>query len=84
MINYNEAKRIVLDFVESNFSEAPILKASFELKDNYVFNIWPEGSKEPPLDPFFKVDKKTGKVGEYSPLFDLEEFKKASPIIEKN
>lgn len=46
---------------------------------------WPKGSKEPPLDPFFRVNKKTGEISEYSPLFNLEEFKfcMKNNIIEK-
>lgn len=34
------------------------------------------GSMETSVDNFYSVDKNNGRISEYSPLFDLEEFKK--------
>ena len=50
---------------------------SLDLPSRYVFSVMPIGAKEPPDDNMFQVDKKTGKVSEFSPHMDLENFGKA-------
>ena len=54
--------------------------AAFDFPDKYVFSIKPiDLPKDVVLmDPFFSVNKDTGKIEEFTPLLDLEGWRKAS------
>lgn len=73
-ITVENAKKIVLD----RFPDS-IVNSVMDLPSDYLVSIQPKkwDENEILLDPFFKVSKKDGSVGEYSPVMDPEEFKKA-------
>lgn len=50
-----------------------------DMNNMFVVSIQPKNwnSGEMLLDPYFSVDKKTGKVSEWTPIMDPEGFKKA-------
>ena len=50
-----------------------------DMNSMFVVSIQPKNWKpgEMLLDPYFSVDKKTGKVSEWTPIMDPEGFKKA-------
>lgn len=50
---------------------------TLDLPERFVFFIKPVSMPEPPSDNMFQVNKKTGKVSEFQPDMDLENFKKA-------
>lgn len=73
-MTYERAKEIVLrKYPDSN------VVASFKIQSGYVFSIKPKtwNDKEYVLDGFFKVSSDAGKITEYSPVMDPEEFKQA-------
>ena len=57
-----------------------------ELNNSFIVCIVPNNLKDGDisLDSFFKVEKSSGKVSEYSPVMDPEEFKKALKNIVYN
>jgi hypothetical protein len=71
-MTYNKAKSIIMQ----KFKDSNIVLA-FEIDSGFVFSIRPMqwDSKDMILDAFFMVDKKHGKVSEYSPLMNSDEFK---------
>lgn len=50
-----------------------------DMKNAFVVSIEPKNwnQEEMLLDPYFSVDKKTGKVSEWTPIMDPEGFKEA-------
>lgn len=50
-----------------------------DMKSKFIVSIQPNNWNpgEMLLDPYFSVDKKTGKVSEWTPIMDPEGFKKA-------
>ena len=50
-----------------------------DMNNIFVVSIQPNNWKQDEilLDPYFSVDKKTGKVSEWTPIMDPEGFKKA-------
>lgn len=50
-----------------------------DMKNAFVVSIEPKNWKQDEmlLDPYFSVDKKTGKVSEWTPIMDPEGFKQA-------
>lgn len=50
-----------------------------DMKSKYIVSIQPNNWNpgEMLLDPYFSVDKKTGKVSEWTPIMDPEGFKNA-------
>ena len=73
-MTYERAKEIIL----RKFDDSDIV-ASFKTHSGYIFSIKPKtwNDKEYVLDGFFKVSSDTGKISEYSPVMDPEEFKQA-------
>lgn len=75
MVNYEDAKSKILD----KYKNYKIVNA-FDLSNRYVFVLYPK-SKDPKnellLDSFYSVRKDNGKVEDYTPLLDMNEFKKA-------
>lgn len=75
-ISFDEAKAIVL----SKYRKYKIVNA-FDLSRKYVFVLYPNSvdpRKDVQLDPFYSVRKDNGLVEEYTPLLDMDEFKRAS------
>ena len=73
-MTYERAKEMILrKYADSN------IVASFKIPSGYVFSIKPKNWNDETyvLDGFFKVNSDTGKITEYSPVMDPEEFKKA-------
>lgn len=62
-MNLDIAKKVIYE----TFPEAKILKVS-ETEDLYLFMINTGLENEELFDPFFLVDKKTGKLSDYSIL----------------
>ena len=60
------------------------LKAVYDLEDYYVISIWPNtlASEDYPLDSLYRIEKNTLEISGFSPMLDLERFKKSvlSPI----
>ena len=56
-----------------------VVSAIMELDNAFIVCLIPKNLKDGDisLDSFFKVEKSSGKVSEYSPVMDPEEFKKA-------
>jgi hypothetical protein len=56
-----------------------IVSAIMEIKDSFIVCLVPKNLKngDISLDSFFKVNKRTHEVTEYSPVMDPEEFKSA-------
>jgi hypothetical protein len=73
-VQYAQAKRIILNAYPDS-----VVTSGMKLPNGYLFSIQPKTWKEDEilLDPFFKVDGNTGKVTEYSPVMNPEEFKQA-------
>lgn len=73
-ISYSKAETILL----SRHRDSIIL-CGMELSDGYLFSIRPKNWKDDQvvLDGFFKVSKSDGKISEYSPVMNPEEFKTA-------
>lgn len=82
MVNFLEAKKQIT----SKYPNEEIIEA-IDIGDKYVFTLYPKGYDKDELlmDPFYSVDKKTGLISEYSPLFGMEKFKEASkrPLYKK-
>lgn len=79
--SFDEAKRKILEAYPGH----KIVNA-FELSKKYVFVLYPEGTNPKEkilLDAFYSVEKSNGFVSEFTPLLDMDEFKKASknPIL---
>ena len=74
MIIWESAKRII----EKAYPDS-IVNSIMEIPMGYVINIQPKDWKdgEVILDGFFKIDKITGVLTEYSPVMDTKEFKYA-------
>ena len=73
MIDYSNAKKIVLNkYPDSN------IVASFKTPTGYIFSLKPKSwsDSETVLDGMFKISN-PGKMTEYSPVADPEEFKLA-------
>lgn len=77
-ISYTKAETIIL----SSYSDSIIL-CGMDMPDGYLFSIRPKSWKNDQvvLDGFFKVSKSDGKISEYSPVTDPEEFKLAMKNI---
>lgn len=73
-MTYERAKNIILN----KYKDSVVLSA-FDTPSGYIFSIQPKTCKknEYILDGFFKVIKATGKIEEYSPVKDPEDFKRA-------
>ena len=73
-MDFKEAGNLVI----KEYSEG-IVEAVMDSGNSFIVSIIPKNLKDGDmsLDSFFKVDKKTKKVSEYSPVMDPEEFKKA-------
>lgn len=73
-MSYNDAKRILL----SKYSDS-IVTFSYKTPDGYVFCIKPKGWDDNKIliDPYFKV-LNTGKIIEWNPVMNIEEYKKYS------
>ena len=67
-----------MDRVLSGHKDCKVITV-LEFSDKFVASIQPKdwNPDEILLDPYFSVDKKTGKVSEWSPIMDPEGFKKA-------
>lgn len=67
-----------MDRVLSGHKDCKVITV-LEFSDKFVVSIQPKNwnPDEIILDPYFSVDKKTGKVSEWSPIMDPEGFKKA-------
>lgn len=80
-MTHTEAIRRVLSSYKDSKCDA-----AYKLKDGYLVTISPTNLKEGDymLDNFFKVDS-SGKVTEYSPVMDPEEFKSAlkKPVFKR-
>ncbi len=74
MIGYADAGKIALKGHKDSYVSYIYNAGSFWLVVLNLKNL-PKGKYL--LDPYFKVDKKTGKVSEYSPVKDPDEFKNA-------
>lgn len=72
MVTYDDAKSIIL----KTHSDSKI-NGSYKIPTGYVFSLKPKNWKkdEYVLDGFFKVSNETGKISEYSPTMNLDEFK---------
>jgi hypothetical protein len=73
-MTFNDAKQTILRrFRDSNITLA------FEINSGFVFSIKPKNwSKDDAiLDAFFLVNKTNGRIYEYSPLLNPDEFKHA-------
>lgn len=73
-MTYEEAMKKVL----SKHKDC-ICTSVLDMKTMFVVSIQPKNWKpdEMLLDPYFSVNKKTGKVSEWTPIMDPEGFKKA-------
>ena len=73
-ITVEQAKHIVL----KKYSDS-IVNSVMVIPSGYVVNIQPKNWKKNDtlLGGYFKVSKTDGKMSEYSPVMDPEEFKKA-------
>ena len=71
-MNYKEAMNIVL----SKHKDSKVTSV-MDIKDDFVVAIQPKdwNPEEILLNPFYAVNKKTGKVRETSPSFDPEGFR---------
>ncbi len=74
MIDYKTAK---MSIKKSHPND--VITSSFETPTLYVFALKPKDIESDVvlIDPFFSIDKRTGKEKEYSPVFDLDNYKKA-------
>lgn len=83
MTAWEGAKRII----EKAYPDS-IVNSVMEIPTGYVINIQPKDWRddETILDGFFKVDKTTGVLTEYSPVMDTKEFKYAlnHPVYIRN
>ena len=72
MLTYVYAKNIIL----KTHSDSKIV-GSYKIPTGYVFSLKPKNWKkdEYVLDGFFKVSNETGKISEYSPIMNPDEFK---------
>lgn len=72
-MNIEQAKVII----EKKHPESRVI-SGMDFPDKFVFSIVPKKEKDASrlMDPFFSVDKKTGKVSEFSPIMDIENFRK--------
>lgn len=77
------AKQII-----TNAHPDSIINSILEIPSGYVFGIQPKNwnKNDTLLGGFFKVSKDTGKLTEYSPVMDPEEFKAAlkNPLYVRN
>lgn len=82
MITFEKASEIIKKAKSNSYMET-----GFELSDKYIFAMVPNSIKNPDncTDPFFSVDKKTGKVSEWNITFDLEAYREAmkKPLLYK-
>lgn len=74
MIDYKEANKLVMELHKNSK-----VTSTMDAGNKFIISLVPNNLKkgEFVLDGFFSVDKKTGKVNEYSPVMDTEEFKRA-------
>lgn len=74
MVSYEQAKKIII----STYPDSNVIGA-FKIPSGYIFSLKPKTWKndEYVLDGFFKVSNRDGKIIEYSPVMDPEEFKTA-------
>lgn len=78
MTTPKEAKGLLLN----KYKNSKIVNA-FDLESKYLFTLYPKDknpSEDLLLDSFYTVDKKNGEIKEYSPLFNLDEFRKKKRI----
>lgn len=68
----------VMDRVLSGHKDCKIITV-LEFSDKFVVSIQPKNwnPDEILLDPYFSVDKKSGKISEWTPIMDPDGFKKA-------
>lgn len=82
MVTFLDAKKLIT----SKYQNKEITEA-IDVGDKYVFTLYPKNYNkgELLLDPYYSVDKATGSVNEYSPLFGMEKFKEATkhPLYKK-
>lgn len=73
-VSVERAKRIVL-----NAHSDSIINSILDVPSGYVFGIQPKNwnANDTLLGGYFKVSKQDGKLSEYSPVMDPEEFKNA-------
>ena len=71
------AKNNMLKFGRSVMKEKIQILDTLDLPERYVFFIKPVSMSEPPNDNMFQLNKKTGKISEFQPDMDPENFKKA-------
>lgn len=80
MMTIQEAAKYVLKF----FNKGAKITAGFPLKDYYIFEVMPQNAGSGRvLDSMYGVSKNGGKIFEYSPSFDLDEFREASKNVVK-
>ena len=74
-MNADIAKKIVEEYVSKSSGIRSHATSVFKVKDGFVFSLMPDKWKknEVLMDPFFKVSL-NGKVTEYSPVMNPEEF----------
>lgn len=54
-----------------------VLNCVLDFGNKYVISVEKkESDQEMLMDPYFSVDKKTGRLSEFNPLMDIERFKK--------
>lgn len=70
---HTAAKKAIKEFPDSMITE------TLDLGNKFVFNMVPKKAdlNKGWIDGYQSVDKKTGKVSGFSPMMDLEAFKKA-------
>lgn len=71
---YQQAIGVLL----KNHSDSKVL-CVMELEDKFILSIQPNNMKSGTyiLDGYFTVNKSNGKIGEYCPTMDPDEFRKA-------
>lgn len=83
MITHEKAAEIVIAAYPDS-----IVNSVMDAKAGYIVNIQPKNwnDNDVILDGFFRVDKRTGKLSEYSPVADVDEFKYAlaHPVYLRN
>lgn len=73
-VTWDKAKEIM----EKSYPDS-IVNSVMDIPTGYVVNIQPKdwNPNNVVLDGFFKVDKRSGKISEYSPVIDTKEFRYA-------
>lgn len=77
MITFNDATKIILGKYKDS-----IVTSVLDGNSYWIVALRPKKFKngEYALDPYFKVDKKTGKISEYSTAMNPKEFKNAAVV----